>query len=70
MDYIGKLGASTVSAATAVIVRFADGQILEFESEQEARRFLAFYNRNQSARAHNRGKIYLFKSGGWQEQSD
>ena len=69
MDYIGKLGASTVSAATAVIVRFTDGQVLEFESEQEARGFLAFYNRSPSARTQNRGKIYLFKSGAWQEQS-
>ena len=70
MDYIGKLGASTVSAATAIIVRFADGQILEFQSQEEARGFIAFYNSNQSARAQNRAKIYLFKSGAWQEQSD
>ena len=69
MDCIGKLGASTVCAETAVIVRFADGQVLEFESEQEARDFLAFYNRSPSARTQNPGKIYRFKSLAWEEQS-
>ena len=69
MDYIGKLGVSTVCSATAVVVRFADGQVLEFESEQEARGFLAFYNRSPSASAQNQAKIYIFKSLGWEEQS-
>jgi len=69
MDYIGKLGAGTVCAATAVIVRFTDGQVLEFESEQEALGFLAFYNRSPSARETNQGKIYIFKSGAWHQPS-
>jgi len=70
MDYIAKLGQSTVAAATPVIVRFADGQVLEFETEKDARGFLGFYNRSPSARAQNAAKIYLFKSGAWHEQSD
>jgi len=70
MDYIGKLGAGVISAATPVIVRFTDGQVLEFETEEDACGFLTFYNRSPSARAQNQGKLYLFKSGSWQVQSD
>jgi len=70
MDYIGKLGAGIISAATPVIVRFTDGQILEFDSEEDARGFLSFYNRSPSARTQNQAKLYLFNSGLWHQQRD
>jgi len=68
MSHTGKLGSITVSAATPFIVRFADGQTLDFHTLEEGRGFFAFYNRSASARTENPAKVYSLQSGIWKEQ--
>ena len=65
MSYTGKIGQRTVSAATPVIVLFADGQVLEFTTADEAKGFINFYDQNQTARGRNPGSIYFFEAGTW-----
>jgi len=69
MGYTGKLGRITVSAPTPIIVRFADGQVLEFQTAGDASGFLDFYNRSPSAREQNPARIYLIREDKWEEQS-
>ena len=69
VSHTGKLGASMVSAPTPVIVRFADGQVLDFNSADDAHGFLAFYNKSPSARQQNPAKVYLLQDGVWNENS-
>jgi len=65
MSHTGKIGQRTISAATPVIVLFADGQVLEFTNADEAKGFINFYERNQTARSRNPGSIYYFEAGTW-----
>jgi len=67
MGHTGKLGALNVSAATPFIVRFADAQTLDFPTLEEARGFLAFYNRSPTARNDNPAKVYSLEGGVWKE---
>jgi hypothetical protein len=69
MGYTGKLGSITVSAPTPIIVRFADGQVLEFQTPEDAAGFLDFYNRSPSARDQNPARIYFLRQDKWEEQS-
>ena len=68
--YVGKIGNRTVSSSTPVIVTFADNQVLEFQTEKEARGFLAFYHANPTAHANNPGRIYSFQAGAWLEATE
>ena len=66
MVYTGKIEKRLLSASSQIVVLFANGQMLEFDDIDGAKRFLDFYNRNSSARSVNPGKIYLFMGGEWQ----
>ena len=67
--YVGKLGSVTMSANTSIIIRFADAQVLEFANLDEARGFLAFYDRSPTAKKENPAKIYCFRDNAWVEES-
>ena len=62
----GKLNNATVSAQTQIIVHFADNQVLEFESLEEAKGFLGFYRSSPMAKQ-NPGKLYALRLGQWSE---
>jgi hypothetical protein len=68
MSHTGKLGSVSVSAPTPFIVRFADGQVLDFKTLEDACGFLGFYQRSPTARTENPAKVYFLKNGAWQEK--
>jgi len=65
--FSGKLRTRTITAASAVIIYFEDGQVLEFAGVDDAKGFLQFYARNPVAREQNPGKIYRLEGGTWIE---
>jgi hypothetical protein len=68
MHYIGKLGGVLVSAPTRFIVRFADGQTLDFPTLDDARGFLRFYNTSPTARLKNPATVYSLRDRVWEEK--
>jgi len=62
----GKLKNATVSAQTEVIVHFADNQLLDFDSLEDAKAFLKFYRSSPTAKQ-NPGKLYALRLGQWSE---
>ena len=62
----GKLNNATLSAQTQIIVHFADNQLLEFESLEDAKGFLKFYRSTPMAKK-NPGKLYALRLGQWSE---
>ncbi len=69
MIHTGKLGTVTISARSAIIARFTDGQVLDFPTIQDAQGFLEFYHRSVTARTQNPAKIYSLKDDIWAEET-
>jgi hypothetical protein len=68
--YTGKLGNSVIGAQQPIIVRFKNGNVLEFPALEEAYGFIKFYSTNPTATTENPGKIYQLVSGVWLEQPE
>jgi hypothetical protein len=69
MNHIGELGGQTVSAPSPFIVRFKDGQQLDFTSLEDACGFFAFYSRSLTAQTQNPAKVYFLEAGIWEEKA-
>jgi hypothetical protein len=54
-----------VSSSKPVIVLFADGKFLEFDSEKEANGFLGSYKKKKTASTRKPGRLYRFEDGKW-----
>jgi hypothetical protein len=68
MNYIGDLDGALLSAATPFIVRFADGQTLDFQTFDDALGFLAFYKTNPGAQKQNPAAVYSLQDSVWKEK--
>jgi hypothetical protein len=70
VQFTAQIGSKTVSSKSAVVVIFKHGQVLEFDSKEQAIGLLNFYNTNKRASSDNPAKAYCFEAGNWVELSN
>jgi hypothetical protein len=67
MSYKGQLGELSVSASSAFIVRFEDGQTLDFPSLEAAYSFVSLFVRSNSGRNRTPPPVYYLQDQIWHE---
>jgi hypothetical protein len=69
LNYRGKIGSRTIYSAKPIVVVFEGPDTLEFDTVDEVKGFLEFYNKGPSS-SRNRARLYAFDAGQWVEVSN
>jgi hypothetical protein len=67
VPYTAKIDLRTVSSTKPFVVVFRNGEVLEFETQKEAKGFARFYSSNAASVASNPALVYGFEKGEWVE---